>query len=385
MVSALAYDLPKNAIRYPARGSLIDGGEAAVRLAGADDVFRRSGLAELIRCHFDRTEPYQQAVRYAEALLRQAQRRNGWRIAREIGDPSPWRTQRLLNRAHWNAGGVRNVVRDYLVERLGHSAGVLSLGEMAIVKKGTSSVGVGLQYSEAAGRLENCQVGVFAAYVSPTGRGLIDRELYLPPAWQRDPARCHAAGIPATASGKAKTDLAQAIIRRAVQARVPFAWVTGGVEYGRDRSFLAWLTASRHGYVLTIPASDVVRGWHDGVAGGVRAKWTPGPVAVPLRGGYAGIRPAHGFEYVLLVEREGATRQRATYRLAHLPEGTAPAELGEVVRAGRGLDDCLAEAGDLAGIDQYEVRTWKAWYRHVTLAMLAIAPLSVAGQSCAAA
>jgi SRSO17 transposase len=361
-----------------------------------DEELRLSALPERIARFFERIEPRQQAVRYADALLKQTQRKNGWQIARNIGDSSPWRTQRLLNRAHWDVDGVRDVVRDYIVEHLGHRAGVLSLGEMATIKKGTSSVGVSPHYSTQTGRLENCQVAVFAAYVSPLGSALVDRELYLPGNWVTEPERRRRAGIPAGTCAATKVGLARAMVQR-LSAAVSCSWVTGDVEYGRDRSFLTWLASAGHGYVLAIPASDMVHS-----AGMVRADvhgsrlpsnarevrivtgpegrrttWTSFPIALCGTGEGNVARAADGFEYLLLVERTNDDKQRDIYRVAHAPVGVPLADLIWVAGAKGGLDDSLRDARERAGIDQYEVRTWKAWYRHVTLAMLAVAPRRV--------
>jgi len=357
-----------------------------------DEELRLSALPERIARYFERIEPRQQAIRYADALLKQTQRKNGWQIAVNIGDSSPWRTQRLLNRAHWDVDGVRDVVRDYVVEHLGHRAGVLSLGEMATIKKGTSSVGVSPHYCAQTGRLENCQVAVFAAYVSPSGSALVDRELYLPGQWVSEPERRRRAGIPADTGAATKVELARSMVER-LSVAAPFRWVTGDVEYGRDRAFLTWLASAGHGCVLTVPASEMVQTAATGpvradtfgsrppttareiaiVTGldGRRTTWAAFPVVLC---GAGETRAADGFEYLLLVERANDGKQRDVHRIAHAPAGFPLTELIRVAGAKDGLEDCLRDARERAGIDQYEVRTWKAWYRHVTLAMLAVAP-----------
>ncbi len=357
---------------------------------------RFSELAERIAGFFDRVEPRQQAIRYAEALLARASRNNGWQIAREIGDPSPWRTQRLLNRAHWDVDGVRDAVRGYVVDHLGHPDAIVALGELATIKKGTASVGVGQQYSAVTGRLENCQLAIFAAYVSPYGQALIDRELYLPSGWAGDLGRCRRAGIPLGNGFAGKSDLGRGILDRVGAAGVPFSWVSGDIEFGRDPLFLAWLAERRLGYVMAIPASALVT---NAFAGTVRAGafgdrlpvnakklWLTGgpdgrqtgyagiPIGIPLGSGDGEIRPAEGFDHRLLISRVMDGKPRETYYLVHAPEKTSLPALIRVARAGSGLDDCMRDARERAGLDQYEVRTWKAWYRHVTLAMLAIAP-----------
>jgi len=371
-------------------------GHADKQSVGWDSGLARSGLPSRIAGFFDRVEPRQQAMAYAEALLRRASRGNGWQIAKEIGDSAPWRTQRLLNRAHWNVDGVRDVVRGYVAERIGHPHAVLAIGELATVKKGISSVGVGPQYSRLAGRLENCQVAMFAAYVSPIGRALVDRELYVPKSWTTDRQRSHRAGLPIGYDAPGKPELARAMVARAASAGVPFSWLSCGIECGRDRAFLGWLAGRGVGYVAAIPGSDLVASPHFGTATANeisdrlrtnvielgptaearqrRASWGSVPVGVPGVSGEADLRPAPGFAHQLLVERVVGDRRRDTCYLVHAPIAVQLPELINVVHAHSGLDECLRDARQRAGLDEYEVRTWKAWYRHVTLAMLAVAP-----------
>ena len=153
--------------------------------------------------------------------------------------------QRLLATADWDADGVRDDLRGYVVEHLGDPGGVLVVDETGFLKKGTQSVGVQRQYSGTAGRIENCQIGVFLAYASPRGRALIDRELYLPEAWTDDPARCRAAGVPTEVGFPTKPQLARVMLERALDAGVPAAWVTADEVYGgrTRRCGAGWRTA----------------------------------------------------------------------------------------------------------------------------------------------
>lgn len=366
--------------------------EACAHDDGQEAEFIASGLGDRIGRYFDRVEPRQQAVRYATALLAKAQRKNGWRIAQEIGDASPWRTQRLLHRASWDVDGVRDALRDYATEHLGHPEAVIALGELATIKRGTASVGVSAQYSATTERVENCQLAVFAAYASRHGAALVDRELFLPGAWAADDARCRRAGVPHNAR-RAKGELGREMVRRARAAGVPFSWVTGDADFGRETSLLRWLTESGCGYVLGIPASTVVAGQGAGVTAvealgaplladrtvqtetdpSGRSLWACAPVRLLAPRGQADVRPATGCEHILVVERPRGER-RCVYHLAHAPQATSLAQLVTVIKARQHTAVCLRDAQDRAGLDQYEVRTWKAWYRHVTLAMLAVAP-----------
>ena len=154
-------------------------------------------------------------------------RKNGWTLAERAGEVSPDGMQRLLRHADWGTREARDDVREYVIGHLGDPGGVLIADETGFIKKGTRSAGVQRQYSGTAGRTESCQIGVFLGYASPSGHALIDRELYLPQSWADDRDRCRAAGIPDDVEFATKPRLAQAMLARAIAARVPFAWFTG--------------------------------------------------------------------------------------------------------------------------------------------------------------
>ncbi len=165
---------------------------------------------------------------YLLGLLSQAERKNGWTLAEFAGDASPDGMQRLLNFSPWDEDACRDAVRRYVVGRLGDPGAVLAVDETGFLKKGRMSAGVARQYTGTAGRVENCQVGVFLAYAAPDGsRALIDRELYLPQKWADDRDRCRAAGIGDDVAFATKPELAEKMIARAVEAGVPFSWVAG--------------------------------------------------------------------------------------------------------------------------------------------------------------
>src|SRR6266545_5227525 len=195
-------------------------------------------LGEQIKPMFGRPEPHRQAMLYVVGLLGQVERKTSWQLAGFAGEASPWRMQRLLNRASWDADGVRDVVRDRLGSVLSDPAdpadpadpgAVLSLGEAGVVKKGTESVAVARQYSEDTRQVENCQIGVFAAYASALGQGLVDRELFLPGPWVTDARRCRRAGVPDDrATYLPKPELAARMVDRVLAAGLPVSWVSGG-------------------------------------------------------------------------------------------------------------------------------------------------------------
>jgi SRSO17 transposase len=196
---------------------------------------------------------------YLRGLLSETERKNGWTLAEAAGDSGPQGMQRLLNFYAWDADGVRDDVRAVVAQALGDAEqGVLIVDETGFVKKGTKSAGVARQYSGTAGRIENSQVGVFAAYASPRGRGLIDRELYIPKDWFTDRDRCRAAGIPDERNFQTKPELARGMIARALEADLPFGWVTADEAYGQVGRLRSWLEEHDLAHVLAVPKSQMV-------------------------------------------------------------------------------------------------------------------------------
>ncbi len=219
----------------------------------------RSELSELharLGELFVRSEPRRQAGLYLEGLLSAVERKNGWQLAEHLGDARPWRTQRLLSHVQWDEAAARDLCRGYVVEALADREAVLIVDETGFLKKGTKSAGVARQYSGTAGRIENCQIGVFLAYASGNGHALIDRELYLPKEWAEDPARRKAAGIPQEVAFATKPELARRMIARAIAAEVPFAWVLGDEVYGSDRRLRLDLEQQERPFVLAIRSNE---------------------------------------------------------------------------------------------------------------------------------
>ena len=201
---------------------------------------------------FVRLEPRRQTGLYLEALLSGAQRKNGWQLAEQIGDSRPWRTQRVLSHVQWDQDAARDICRDYVIEHIGSPNGVLVVDETGFLKKGTHSAGVARQYSGTAGRVDNCQMGVFLAYASSKGHALIDRALYLPEAWCVDGERRAEVAIPEDVVFATKPVLARQMIERALDAGVPCAWVSGDKVYGSDHRLRAALEQREQAYVLTV-------------------------------------------------------------------------------------------------------------------------------------
>jgi len=342
-------------------------------------------LAVRIGPRFCRPEARERARRYLGGLLAPLERKNGWHLAEAAGDASPDAVQDFLARMRWDADAVRDDLRAYVVEHLGDPDAVLVLDETGFLKKGERSVGVQRQYSGTAGRIENCQIGVFLGYASRHGYALIDRALYLPQGWAADEERRRAAWVPETVAFATKPKQGLAMLERALDAGVPCAWVAGDSVYGADSTIRRELERRRVGYVLTVtsgqrlwPAtvSDWVEevradGWHrlsagDGAKGPRLYDWA----SLPFRGG------PEGWCKALLIRRrlgDGAL----TFYLACAPEGTALADLVRVAGARWTIESAFEMAKGEVGLDQYEVRSWTGWHRHITLAMLAFAFLTV--------
>jgi SRSO17 transposase len=370
---------------------MLDDDDLAAWAAGLDDLFA------LVAGRFPRVEPRRRTRAYVRGLLAPLAAKNGWTLAEAAGDATPDGMQRLLNKAAWDAGGVRDDVRGYVVRHLGSADGVLVVDETGFVKKGTRSAGVQRQYSGTAGRVENCQLGVFLAYAAPKGRALIDRELYLPRSWTDDPGRCREAGVPGDVRFATKPELARAMLGRALDAGVPAAWVTADEAYGRDGKFREWLEQRRVGYVVAVDSRQAVPGSAGTSRADVLAAHAPGRAWKRLSCGNgskgprvfdwaAATLPADsaappGWSRYLLVRRSLTPNAKGELELAYYlccaPAGTADEELIRVAGARWAVEECFQTAKTETGLDQYQVRRYDAWYRHVTLAMLAHAYLAV--------
>ena len=222
------------------------------------------GIEQVHSCiagRFRRPEPRRRVLDYLRGLVSSVERKNGWQLAEQAGDATPDGVQRLLSTYRWDADLVRDDLRDYVVEQLGAADGVLVVDETGFLKKGSKSVGVQRQYSGTAGRIENCQIGVFLAYAGARGRTLLDRELYLPQVWAEDWERRKEAGVPGDVSFRTKPRLAQEMLERALEAGVPFAWVTGDAVYGSDRRLRMWLEQKGMSHVLAIKSNEQLWVW----------------------------------------------------------------------------------------------------------------------------
>jgi SRSO17 transposase len=352
-----------------------------------------------IASRFDRSEPRERALAYLRGLLSSIERKNGWQLAENAGEPSPDGMQRLLNGAHWDADLVRDDLRDYVVAHLADPDAVLVVDETGFIKKGSKSVGVKRQYSGTAGRIENCQIGVFLTYAAADGYSLLDRELYLPKEWAADTERRAEAGVPEEIQFQTKPQLARQMLARALAAGVPCAWVTGDEVYGGDRQLRMWLEAQQQPFVLAVASNeplwcDIGRGLHQERAAAIAAsvaaeQWQQLSAGTGSKGPrlYDWTRVAlerltwldeePRWEHWLLVRRSIEKPQELAYYVVFAPRGTSLEQLVAVAGRRWTIEESIEVGKGEVGLDQYEVRCWTSWYRHITLAMLAQAYLSV--------
>src|SRR5215204_3038023 len=358
-------------------------------------------IKERIRPVFRQDRTAAAAGLFLDALLGPERRKTGWMRAEAAGDPGPWRQQALLDRSRWEADALRDLVRDYALETLAEPDAVLVIDETGFLKQGRASCGVGRQYTGSAGKITNCQIGVFAAYVSRHGHAFIDRALYLPKAWTDDPARLTAAHVPPGTAFATKPRLALAMIERVIAAEVPFAWVAADSVYGVGEIETALRRAGK-GYVLGVNGTHPFNSWTGkppvaGTAEGI-ARALPASAWARLSAGEGtkGSR-LHDWTYLELADLEAAEyddgrtglwtrgllvrRSIADGELAFFstwcPAGTGIATLVEVEGRRWAIEDAFETAKNELGLDHNETRSWHGWHRHVSLVSLAFAMLAV--------
>ncbi len=354
------------------------------------DVF--ADLYERISWCFVRTEVRERLRRSLIGLLDRVERKNGWQLAEAIGDADPQGVQRLVRTARWNADAVRDDRSDDVMAQLGDEAsGVLIVDETGFLKQGTKSCGVARQYTGTAGDTVNAQVGVFLASASERGAAFIDRALYLPREWTKDQRRRAEADIPKSVRFATKIVLAQRMLARAFDAAVPARWVVADSGYGRSHRFRQWLERRGRPDAVMIPKTKTIS-YHSGrerveqrgerltedawmtvsTGKGAQGERVHDWVCLPLSA-----RCAKGMRRWLLVRRDSADSDAPTNWLADGPMETTLEELVRVCDARWQIEECFAQAKGEVGMDQYEVRTWVAWHRFVTLCLLAHAYLVV--------
>jgi SRSO17 transposase len=358
-------------------------------------------VKQRIRPLFTQERVSASAGQFLDGLLGNEQRKTGWMRAEAAGDAGPWRQQAILGRGQWDADALRDIVHEYALETLGDEDAVLVIDETGFLKQGKASCGVARQYTGSAGKITNCQIGVFACYVSRHGHAFIDRALYLPKEWTDDPARLKAAHVPSDVGFATKPKMARRMIARAIAAKVPFSFVAADSVYGTGEVETLLRKAGK-GYVLGVASNHVFRSWgkQQPVAGTASAiaqslptkAWRRLPSGEGTKGPrwhdwvYLELADLDASEYNddlagewtrgLLIRRNIADGSLAFFS-TWCPKGTSMQKLVSVEGHRWAIEDSFETAKNELGLDHNETRSWHGWHRHVSLVMLAFAMMAV--------
>ena len=335
------------------------------------------------------------AWKFLDGLLGNEPRKTSWMRAEAAGDPGPWRQQAILGRGRWDADGLRDTVRDYALETLADKEAVLVIDETGFLKQGKASCGVARQYTGSAGKITNCQIGVFASYVSRHGHAFIDRALYLPQAWTDDPERMTAAHVPDDVSFATKPQMARRMIARAIATKVPFSFVSADSVYGAGELETALRKAGK-GYVLGVAANHLFHSWGKkqmvrGSAAKIaqnlpKSAWRRMSAGDGTKGAYLELADLDASKYNstltgkwtrgLLIRRNIADGDLAFFS-TWCPKNTPMKKLVSVEGHRWAIEDSFETAKNELGLDHNETRSWHGWHRHVSLVMLAFAMMAV--------
>lgn len=334
---------------------------------------------------------FKNAQKYIKGLLGPVERKNGWQMAEYLGESTPYAIQQFIYRGRFSADEMRDIGRSYVAEHLGDEDGVLVVDETGFLKQGDKSCGVKRQYSGTAGRVENCQIGVFLTYAGSKGHCPIDRRLYLPIEWANDSKRRKEAGVPEEIDFRTKPQLALRMIKGATEAGVAYRWVTGDCVYGDNRVIREWLERNRKSYVLCLSSKEYINdgeqyasvgsilktlpaeGWFeascgDGSKGARLYDWQIIEIAPPRE---------EGFKRWLLVRRSQEDSGDMRAYICFAPVGTPATKLIEVAGTRWTVETCFKESKSEVGLDEYEFRSYDGWYKHITFACIALALLTV--------
>ena len=362
---------------------------------------------------FGRKEPRAQAIKYLRGLMASVPRKNSWQVAEAVGDRIPDAMQRLLYRAEWSADAARDRLLRYTIEVFGEEDGIGVVDETGFIKKGNRSVGVKRQYSGTAGKVENCQIGTFLSYATGKGHVFLDRRLYLPEEeWCNDLERREQAKVPADVIFQTKPEQAMAMLEPAWQAGVPMRWVAGDEVYGDSTALRDLIARRERWYVLAVRTPTPV--WLERpqvvepepqergrprtkvrLAEGAPCATTVKEVVVSWpESRWQGLAVAEGEKGLItydwacqrIVEsRDGLPGRDAwlvarrslsdptdiAYYLSNAPVETPLLKLAQVASTRYTVEQCIEEAKGETGLDEYEVRYWHSWHRHITLSMMA--------------
>ena len=352
-------------------------------------------LHSRIAPRFVRPEPRRRALAYLQGIVSETARKNGWQLAEHAGEARPDGMQRLLASAVWDTDGVRDDLRAYVMEHLGRQGAIIAIDETSFKKRGKNSAGVGLQYCGTTGQVENCQVGVFLSYITAHGHSLIDRELYLPLDWCENPDRRQAAGIPDTVRFRTKPELAVQMMQRLLEQQLQISWVVADTVYGGNLDLRTWLDAHGYHYVLAVPCNEPVGiQTPDNQRRRVEVReveahllaahdWQRISMSEGTKGprlfDWACVPMLHRWQddgcHFLLIRRCIDDPQEKAYYFVFAPKGTTLQDMVRAIGARWHVEEDFENSKDL-GLDEYEVRSWIGWYRHVTLVLLVHACLA---------
>jgi SRSO17 transposase len=334
---------------------------------------------------------FDNAKKYLRGLLSPIERKNGWQMSEAVGETTPYALQQFLYRGQFSADKLRDHMRDYVDEKLGDEDGVLVVDETGFLKQGKMSCGVKRQYSGTAGRIENCQIGVFLTYASEKGHAAIDRRLDIPQDWFQNPERCRKAGIPETVTFQTKPQMALEMIQAATQAGFSYKWVAGDCVYGDYRTIRLWLEEQRKCYVLCVSGKEYIQiGWNrvpvSSVLKGLdESAWFEASCGDGSKGARIydwqaieiGFEPLEGWNRCLLIRRSQTDPNELRAYACFAPDGTPIEKLVKIAGTRWTVERCFSESKSEVGLDQYEVRSYSGWYKHITFACLALALLTV--------
>jgi SRSO17 transposase len=348
-------------------------------------------LMENIRKVFSNILGFENAKKYINGLLGPSERKNGWQISESQGLKTPYEMQQFIYRGKYSATELKDELRGYIGKKLGEADGVLVVDETGFLKQGKKSCGVKRQYSGTAGRIENCQIGVFLTYAGSKGHNPIDRRLYIPEDWIKDKERCAGAGIPETVTFQTKPQMALEMLQEATKAELPYTWVTGDCVYGDYTDIRLWLEQQKKCYVMGVSGKAYVwqgytqksvssimknlpnEGWSeascgDGSKGARLYDW----LTVQINPG-----PVEGYNRTLLFRRSQTSPDEIRAYLCFAPADGSVEKMIKVAGTRWTVETCFKESKSQVGLDQYEVRSYNGWYKHITFACIAMALLTV--------
>jgi len=327
------------------------------------------------------------AEKYMKGLLSSASRKNGWQVSEIVGESTPYKLQQFIYRGSYSADKIRDIEREYVSEELGEEEGIMVADDTGFIKQGDKSCGVQRQYTGTLGKICNCQLGVFLTYASSKGHTPIDRRLYMPEKWMNDKARRDEAGVPEDLEFATKPELALEMLQEATAAGVPYQWLTGDCAYGDNRAIRKWLEENGKCYVLNISRKEYIEQTNIGVLlsklpsdGWFEASCGDGSKGARVYDWYIhelSCDVPQGFKRVILVRRSKSDPKEMKAYLAFAPQDTSAKKLVEVAGTRWTVEMCFKEAKGEVGLDQYEVRNYDSWYKHITFAMVALALITV--------